>query len=105
MQRTQPALLLGTSSPPQPIALHDLGLPCLDDPLTLAVRWTITHAYACIKRSLSRFLAPLTMMLELCAADPYEKIMEGVKTAMYAGQETLDGGKAHHLKFTQDQFD
>jgi len=46
-----------------------------------------------------------TMIGELCAADPYAKLMEGVKTATYAGQETLDGAKTHHLKFTQDQFD
>ena len=32
--------------------------------------------------------------------------MQGVKSAKYAGLDTLDGvGKAHHLKFTQDQFD
>ena len=42
---------------------------------------------------------------ELCASDPYAKLMEGVKAATNAGQETLDGVKADHLKFTQDQFD
>jgi thiol-disulfide isomerase/thioredoxin len=42
---------------------------------------------------------------ELCSADPYAKLMEGVKTAANAGQETLDGAKSYHLKFTQDQFD
>ncbi|HZW33807.1 MAG TPA: DUF2092 domain-containing protein [Isosphaeraceae bacterium] len=45
------------------------------------------------------------MIGELCADDPYAKLMEGVKTATNAGQETLDGVKTHHLKFTQDQFD
>ncbi len=46
-----------------------------------------------------------TMLAELCAADPYRKLMEGVKTSTYSGVETLDGARAHHLKFTQDQFD
>ena len=45
------------------------------------------------------------MVTELFAADPYAKFMEGVKTATLAGQETIDGTKTHHLKFTQDQFD
>ena len=45
------------------------------------------------------------MIGELCTSDPYAKLMEGVKTASNAGQETLDGAKAHHLKLTQDQFD
>jgi thiol-disulfide isomerase/thioredoxin len=46
-----------------------------------------------------------TMIGDLCAADPYASFMEGVKTTAYAGQETLDGTKTHHLKFAQDQFD
>jgi thiol-disulfide isomerase/thioredoxin len=45
------------------------------------------------------------LISEICAADPYGKLMEGVKTATYAGLDELDGAKAHHLKFTQDQFD
>ena len=45
------------------------------------------------------------MIGELCAADPYVKLMEGVKTSTYSGLETSDGAKAHHLKFTRDQFD
>jgi thiol-disulfide isomerase/thioredoxin len=45
------------------------------------------------------------MIGELCADDPYAKLMEGVKTASYAGQEPLVGVPSHHLKFTQDQFD
>jgi thiol-disulfide isomerase/thioredoxin len=46
-----------------------------------------------------------TMIIELCSADPYTKLMEGVKTATYAGLESVEGFKTHHLKFTQDQFD
>jgi thiol-disulfide isomerase/thioredoxin len=45
------------------------------------------------------------MIAELSFTDPYEKIMEGVKTAKYAGVEMVDGVKVHHLAFTQDQFD
>ena len=45
------------------------------------------------------------MIGELCTANAYEKLMESVKTATYSGREALDGADAHHLKFTQDQFD
>ena len=45
------------------------------------------------------------MIAELCSDDPYAKLMEGVKTSTYSGVEALDGAKAHHLKFTRDQFD
>ncbi len=46
-----------------------------------------------------------SLIAELIADDPYAKIMQGVKAVTYAGLETIEGGKAHHLKFTQDQFD
>jgi len=42
---------------------------------------------------------------ELLADDPYEQLMTGVKTSKYAGIETLNGSKAHLLKFTQDELD
>lgn len=45
------------------------------------------------------------MIGELCSADPYASLMQGVKTITYAGQEAIDGVKTHHLKFTQDDFD
>ncbi len=45
------------------------------------------------------------MIGELCAADPYAKLMEGVKSAKYAGLETIDGARVHHLTFSQDQVD
>ena len=41
------------------------------------------------------------LILELCSADPCKELMAGMKPA-YVGLETLDGVKAHHLKFTQD---
>jgi peroxiredoxin len=57
------------------------------------------------KDSIVRLILQGLTIGELCADDPYAKLMEGVKTATYAGQETRDGVKSHHLKFTQDQFD
>jgi hypothetical protein len=45
------------------------------------------------------------LISDLCASDPYERIMKGVKTVAFAGQETIDSAKADHLTFTQDQFD
>jgi thiol-disulfide isomerase/thioredoxin len=46
-----------------------------------------------------------TLLAELISDDPYKSMLEGVKTSAYVGQEVLDGGKTHHLKFTQDEFD
>jgi hypothetical protein len=73
------------------------------------LKYTEAEAPATIEALLSDPMsaAPLhsTMLAELCAADPYGKLMEGVKTSTYSGLETLDGAKVHHLKFTQDQFD
>jgi thiol-disulfide isomerase/thioredoxin len=47
-----------------------------------------------------------TMVVDLCSDDPYKTLMEGVTSSTYAGLDTLDAGaKAHHLKFTQEQFD
>jgi hypothetical protein len=39
------------------------------------------------------------------ADDPYEQLMNGVNTCVYAGKEKVDDVPAHHLKFTQDAFD
>ncbi len=46
-----------------------------------------------------------TMLGELISAEPYKMLMDGVKTSKYVGKEAVDGGMAHHLAFTQDQFD
>ncbi len=46
-----------------------------------------------------------TMLGELISADPYKMLMDGVKTSKYVGKEPVDGVMAHHLAFTQDQFD
>ena len=58
-----------------------------------------------LKDPLGAAALQFTLMAELCTADPYEKLMEGVTSTSYAGLETIDGVKAHHLKFVQDQFD
>ncbi len=54
---------------------------------------------------IARAALQFSLVPDLCAADPYTKVMEGVKTVTDAGLEPVEGGKAHHLKFTQDQFD
>ncbi len=45
------------------------------------------------------------MLTDLLSSDPYAALMDGVKTAKYSGSEQIDGVKAHHLSFTQDQSD
>ncbi len=60
---------------------------------------------ALLKDPLGSAAVQFTLMVELCAADPYAKLMEGVTSTSYAGLETIDGAKAHHLKFVQDRFD
>jgi thiol-disulfide isomerase/thioredoxin len=42
---------------------------------------------------------------ELCARDPYAKLMEGVTTSRYVGAEMRGGTQCHRLAFTQAQFD
>jgi peroxiredoxin len=54
-----------------------------------------------IVRGILQFL----LINDLCSANPYAKLTESVKTAVNAGEEMLDGVKADHLKFTQDQVD
>jgi thiol-disulfide isomerase/thioredoxin len=52
-------------------------------------------------------IAPIlqpTLIGELCFGDPFAKLMEGVKSARYAGADMIDGTRCHHLAFTQDQF-
>lgn len=46
-----------------------------------------------------------TLITELCADNPYAKLMEGVTGAKYAGIDMIDGVKVHHLAFVQEQFD
>jgi thiol-disulfide isomerase/thioredoxin len=42
---------------------------------------------------------------DLCADDPYKKLMSGVKSATYAGEETVEGKKVHRIKLSDDKSD
>ena len=46
-----------------------------------------------------------TLLCELTVADPEKLLMKLAKTSTYVGEEVLDGGKAHHLKYTQGQIE
>jgi hypothetical protein len=37
--------------------------------------------------------------------DPADSLMEGVNSCSYVGMDKVDGTPAHHMKFSQDQFD
>src|SRR5262249_41677871 len=37
--------------------------------------------------------------------DPADLLMEGVNSCSYVGLDKVDGTPAHHMKFSQDQFD
>jgi hypothetical protein len=37
--------------------------------------------------------------------DPASSLMEGVNSCSYVGTDKVDGTPAHHMKFSQDQFD
>jgi hypothetical protein len=39
------------------------------------------------------------------AEDPADLLMQGVNSCSYVGLEKVDGTPAHHMKFSQDQFD
>ncbi|HEV3237388.1 MAG TPA: DUF2092 domain-containing protein [Gemmataceae bacterium] len=45
------------------------------------------------------------LFVNVLAADPYEQLMDGVNSCSYAGKEKIGDVEAHHLKFSQDQFD
>jgi hypothetical protein len=40
----------------------------------------------------------------LLSADPAETLMDGVNSCSYVGMDKVDGTSAHHMKFSQDQF-
>jgi thiol-disulfide isomerase/thioredoxin len=71
--------------------------------------YTETPAPASLGALLKEGMVPAALqanvLSDLYSDSPYESLMEGVKTAAYAGQEVLQGVKADHLTFTQDQFD
>lgn len=37
--------------------------------------------------------------------DPADALMQGVNSCSYVGLDKVDGSSAHHMKFSQDQFD
>jgi hypothetical protein len=39
------------------------------------------------------------------ADDPADLLMQGVNSCSYVGLDKVDGAPAHHMKFSQDQFD
>ena len=48
---------------------------------------------------------PGVLLPNVLNADPGPALLEGVNSCSYAGIEKVDGTPAHHLKFSQDQFD
>jgi hypothetical protein len=46
-----------------------------------------------------------TLFPNILTADPAGSLMEGVNSCSYVGMEKVDGTSAHHMKFSQDQFD
>jgi hypothetical protein len=53
---------------------------------------------------MDRFQTPLPAAAFLLA-DPYAKMMEGVKTAFDAGEAEVDGAKCRHLAFSEEDAD
>jgi hypothetical protein len=49
---------------------------------------------------------PMTGILfpNLLSEDPADTLMQGVNSCSYVGLDKVDGTSAHHLKFSQDQF-
>lgn len=45
------------------------------------------------------------LVLALLNDNPQQALMAGVKSASYAGRQAVDGVQAHHVKFTQEEFD
>jgi hypothetical protein len=37
--------------------------------------------------------------------DPGDSLLQGVNSCSYVGLDKVDGTSAHHMKFSQDQFD
>jgi len=62
---------------------------------------------AAIGRPLLQYGQPATGLLfqNILAEDPDEMLLDGVTKATLVGTQKVDGKDAHHLKFTQDQFD
>jgi hypothetical protein len=52
-------------------------------------------------------VGPATGMLfgNVLADDPADVLMQGVNSCSYVGLDKVNGAPAHHMKFSQDQFD
>jgi hypothetical protein len=48
---------------------------------------------------------PGILLPNVLNADPGASLLDGVNSCSYVGIEKVDGTPAHHLKFSQDQFD
>src|ERR1700733_3495913 len=48
---------------------------------------------------------PGILLPNVLNADPGPSLLDGVNSCSYVGIEKVDGTPAHHLKFSQDQFD
>jgi len=46
-----------------------------------------------------------TLLFELIAADPERVLTKLAQTSAYVSEEVLDGGKAHHLKYSEGQYE
>jgi hypothetical protein len=48
---------------------------------------------------------PGILLPNVLNADPGDSLLQGVNSCSYVGIDKVDGTPAHHLKFSQDQFD
>jgi hypothetical protein len=49
--------------------------------------------------------SPGILLPNVLHADPGASLLDGVHTCSYVGIDKVDGAPAHHMKFSQDQFD
>jgi hypothetical protein len=50
-------------------------------------------------------LVPGILLPNVLNDDPGDSLMQGVNSCSYVGMDKVDGTPAHHMKFSQDQFD
>jgi hypothetical protein len=108
---------------PNKLAVHTkMGTPAVDivcDGKTLTASIAATKKYAQHKAPAALysmgtdpdnhgvFMAVIqpSLLFQLMHDDAYGRLMGPVKTSAYVGEEVLDGAKARHVKFIQDDFD
>lgn len=92
------------------------GLTVVSDGKTLFTAFDVLRKYAeapapaAIADLMGDPLINLTLLQgsilgHLLGDDPLQGLTDGVKTATYAGLETIEGMKVHHLKFVREPFD